>query len=55
MNSDGALSRRGFLRWVGAGAFGLSWLDYLTLHAEELRKVNLFPDPIPDVEWNQRW
>src|SRR5438445_13412432 len=40
MNSDGALSRRGFLRWVGAGAFGLSWLDYLTLHAEEMRKAH---------------
>src|SRR5438128_4570429 len=39
VNSEGALSRRGFLRWVGAGAFGLSWLDYLTLHAEELRKA----------------
>src|SRR6516225_2080511 len=38
MNRDGALSRRGFLRWVGAGAVGLTWLDYLTLHAEELRK-----------------
>src|SRR6516165_296690 len=38
MNHDGALSRRGFLRWVGAGAVGLTWLDYLTLHAEELRK-----------------
>jgi uncharacterized protein (DUF1501 family) len=38
MNRDGALSRRGFLRWIGAGAVGLTWLDYLTLHAEELRK-----------------
>src|SRR5437879_11002140 len=40
MSSDGALYRRGFLRWVGAGTFGLSWLDYLTLHAEELRKAH---------------
>jgi hypothetical protein len=23
--------------------------------AEDLRKVKLFPDPIPDVEWSQRW
>lgn len=38
MNGEGALSRRGFLRWIGAGAVGLTWLDYLTLHAEELRK-----------------
>jgi uncharacterized protein (DUF1501 family) len=40
MNRDGALSRRGFLRWIGAGAVGLTWLDYLTLHAEELRKAH---------------
>jgi uncharacterized protein (DUF1501 family) len=39
VNGDGAVSRRGFLRWVGAGA-GLSWLDCLTLHADELRKAN---------------
>jgi hypothetical protein len=42
MNSDGALSRRGFLRWLGAGSAGLAgmgWLDRLTLHAEELRKT----------------
>src|SRR5216683_2978086 len=38
MNQDGALSRRGFLRWIGAGALGLTWLDYLTLHADELRE-----------------
>src|SRR5438552_16149574 len=38
MDRDGALSRRGFLRWIGAGA--VSWLDYLTLHAEELRKAH---------------
>src|SRR5438309_922646 len=39
---DGALSRRGFLRSVGAGSAGLAglgWLDYLTLHAAELRKA----------------
>jgi len=40
MNNDGALSRRGFLRWIGAGAVGLTWLDYLTLHADELRKAH---------------
>jgi hypothetical protein len=42
VSAAGALSRRGFLRWVGAGAAGLTgltWLDYLTLHAEELRKA----------------
>src|SRR5713226_9464270 len=42
VSAAGALSRRGFLRWVGAGAVGLTglaWLDYLTLHAEELRKA----------------
>jgi hypothetical protein len=42
VNGSGALSRRGFLRWVGAGSAGLaglSWLDCLTLHAEELRKA----------------
>jgi uncharacterized protein (DUF1501 family) len=36
---EGALSRRGFLRWLGAGAAGLSWLDCLTLHAAELRRA----------------
>jgi uncharacterized protein (DUF1501 family) len=36
---DGALSRRGFLRLLGAGAAGLTWLDCLTLHAEEMRKA----------------
>src|SRR5712691_4076643 len=40
MNGEGALSRRGFLRWIGAGAVGLTWLDYLTLHADELRKAH---------------
>jgi uncharacterized protein (DUF1501 family) len=42
VNRDGALSRRGFLRWLGAGSLGGScwgWMDYLTLHAEELRKA----------------
>jgi hypothetical protein len=42
VNGAGALHRRGFLRWIGAGAAawaGLSWLDRLTLHAEELRKA----------------
>jgi uncharacterized protein (DUF1501 family) len=42
VNRDGALSRRGFLRWLGGGAAGLaglSWLDCLTLHADELRKA----------------
>src|SRR5262245_45035717 len=36
----GAVSRRGFLRQVGAGAAGLaglSWLDCLTAHADDLR------------------
>ncbi len=40
---DGAVSRRGFLRRAGAGAAGLAalgWLDYLGLHAAELRKAN---------------
>jgi hypothetical protein len=43
LNADGAVSRRGFLRRVGAGAFGLaglSWLDALTLHADELRRAH---------------
>src|SRR5262245_55114944 len=39
VNGDGAHSRRGFLRWLGAGWAGLSWLDCLTLHADELRKA----------------
>jgi hypothetical protein len=42
VSKDGAVSRRGFLRAVGAGAAGLAglgWLDYLTLHAAELRKA----------------
>src|SRR5438105_9989372 len=40
VNRDGAPSRRGFLRWIGADAVGLTWLDYLTLHAEEMRKAH---------------
>jgi hypothetical protein len=42
VNGQGGLSRRGFLRWIGAGTAGLaglSWLDCLTLHAAELRKA----------------
>ncbi len=42
VGAGGALSRRGFLRWVGAGAAGLTGLglfDRLTLHAEELRRA----------------
>src|SRR5215510_9894042 len=41
VGSDGALSRRGFLRWLGTGSAvaGLSWLDCLTLHAEQMRKA----------------
>src|SRR5436309_7236617 len=39
VGGDGALSRRGFLRWLGAGAAGLSWLDCLSLHPDELRKA----------------
>jgi hypothetical protein len=43
VNQDGAISRRGFLRSVGAGGTalaGLGWLDHLTLHAEELRRAH---------------
>jgi uncharacterized protein (DUF1501 family) len=40
VNGEGSLSRRGFLRWLGIGSIGLSWLDCLTLHAEEMRKAN---------------
>ncbi|HKI31535.1 MAG TPA: DUF1501 domain-containing protein [Gemmataceae bacterium] len=35
---DGAVSRRGFLRRLGAGAAGLGLLDRLTLHADEVRR-----------------
>jgi uncharacterized protein (DUF1501 family) len=40
-NGDGVLSRRAFLRNVGAGAAAagmLGWKDAVTLHAEELRR-----------------
>jgi hypothetical protein len=42
VNRHGALSRRGFLRRLGAGTAavaGLGWLDWLTLHADEVRKA----------------
>jgi uncharacterized protein (DUF1501 family) len=35
---NGAISRRGFLRCLGAGAAGLGLFDRLTLHADEVRK-----------------
>jgi hypothetical protein len=35
---DGAVSRRGFLRFLGAGAAGLGLFDRLALHADEVRK-----------------
>jgi uncharacterized protein (DUF1501 family) len=41
VGKDGAVSRRGFLRRVGAGAAGLaglSWFDRLRLHGAELRR-----------------
>jgi hypothetical protein len=38
VNRDGAFSRRGFIRSVGAGALGLSLLDRLTLHAEQVKR-----------------
>ncbi|MBV9125216.1 MAG: DUF1501 domain-containing protein [Planctomycetes bacterium] len=42
VGADGACSRRGFLRWLGvgsAGLAGLSWLDALTLQADQMRKA----------------
>src|SRR5947208_2707455 len=39
VSEDGALTRRGFLRRVGVSAAGLSLLDCLTLHADELRQA----------------
>ncbi len=42
VSADGAVSRRGFLRRLGAGGAalsGLGWLDRLTLHADEVRKA----------------
>ncbi len=41
VNSDGAVSRRGFLRYAAgaaAGAAGLGWLDTLGARADEMRK-----------------
>jgi hypothetical protein len=41
VGKEGALSRRGFLRRLGAGAAGLaglSWFDRLALHAQEIRR-----------------
>jgi len=38
MSKDGAMSRRGFLRWLGAGAVGVSLFDRLTLFGAELRR-----------------
>src|SRR5438128_1693254 len=43
VTGDGAISRRGFLRRLGAGSAGLAgcgWLDCLTVHAEQLRKAH---------------
>jgi hypothetical protein len=42
VNGNGAISRRGFLRWAGAGAAGLAGLggwDWLAAHTGELRKA----------------
>src|SRR5947209_6476578 len=39
VGGEGTLSRRGFLRWVAAGTAGLGWFDYLSLHADQLRKA----------------
>jgi hypothetical protein len=39
---NGALSRRGVLRWLGAGSVGLAgsgWFDSLMVHAEQIRKA----------------
>jgi hypothetical protein len=44
MSRHGVLSRRGFLRSVGvgtAGAAALSWLDVMSLEADELRKKGM--------------
>ena len=38
MTRDGAVSRRGFLRSLGAGAAGLGAFDALTLRADDLRQ-----------------
>lgn len=41
VNEQGALSRRGFLRGLaaGAGVAGLGWFDRLMAHADDLRKA----------------
>src|SRR6516165_7203341 len=42
VNGEGAVSRRGFLRWAGAGAAGLAglgWLDRVAVQAAEMRKA----------------
>jgi hypothetical protein len=38
MGKDGALTRRGFLRWLGAGTVGVGLFDRLTLFGAELRR-----------------
>jgi hypothetical protein len=38
VTGTGTLSRRGFLRYLGAGAASLGLFDRLTLHADEVRK-----------------
>src|SRR5258708_25709282 len=41
VNADGAVSRRGFMRWVGAGSASigsLRWSDYLSAFAGELKQ-----------------
>src|SRR5437667_371805 len=38
LGKDGAVSRRGFLRWLGAGTLGVSLFDRLTLFADEVRR-----------------
>lgn len=38
VNRQGAVTRRGLLRYGAAGAIGLGLFDWLTLHASELRK-----------------
>src|SRR5579883_2521038 len=40
MGQDGVLSRRGFLRRAAVGAAGVSLLDCLALHADELRQAH---------------
>lgn len=38
VGGDGAISRRGFLRWLGAGGAGLGLFDRLALHADEVHR-----------------